>query len=474
MLDAISQFRDAISSAGIEPPEVIEADGTLRRFSSNGKRGDDAGWYVLYSDDISAGTFGDWRTGIAQTWRADIGRTLTPAEESAHKAKVDAMRREREIEETKRRAEAATNAAAIWDAAQPADDDHPYLVRKGIKANGARLHNESLVIPVCKGETIHSLQFISPNGAKLFLTGGRVERCYFLIGSMDGAFALCIAEGFATGATIHETTGHPVAVAFNAGNLHEVAQAMREKFPSTQLIMCADDDVVTTSNPGLTKATEAARAVGGLLAIPEFGDDRPDGVSDFNDLSQHCGIDAVRLAIINAIAPVMGGHQPIEEREPADDSVHHCWPEPKPIQAPLRIVPAFDPEILLPDVLRSWVMDEADRMPCPPDFIAAGALVALGSIIGARCAIKSKSRDSWLIVPNLWGGCVALPSAKKSPAIGAALKPLDRLIAEAIKAHQEDVEVFDADKTVFEAKREAIESRIKAAAKDSKKGNLDS
>ncbi len=150
------------------------------------------------------------------------------------------------------------------------------------------------------------------------------------------------------------------------------------------------------------------------------------------------------------------------------------WPAPKPIQAPLRPVPAFDADTLLPEALRGWVMDEADRMPCPPDFVAAGALVALGAIIGARCAIKPKSRDSWLIVPNLWGGIVGLPSAKKSPAIGAALKPLDRLIARAMEAYQADAEAFEADKTVFEAKRDAIESRIKAAAKDVKKGDLDS
>lgn len=150
------------------------------------------------------------------------------------------------------------------------------------------------------------------------------------------------------------------------------------------------------------------------------------------------------------------------------------WPDPKPIQSPLHPVPAFDAETLLPEALRGWIMDEADRMPCPPDFIAVAVLTALGSIIGARCAIKPKSRDSWLIVPNLWGGIVGLPSAKKSPAIGVALKPLDRLIAQAMEAHQAELEAFDADKTVFEAKKDAIEARIKAAAKDAKKGDLDS
>jgi len=125
----IEQSREAIRCAGLKPPDVIEADGRLRRFSSNGKRGDDAGWYIFHGDDIPAGIFGDWRTGIKQSWRADIGRDLNPAEESAHRAKVDAMRREREAEETRRHTEAANKATALWKTAQPATDDHAYPTR---------------------------------------------------------------------------------------------------------------------------------------------------------------------------------------------------------------------------------------------------------------------------------------------------------------------------------------------------------
>ena len=151
------------------------------------------------------------------------------------------------------------------------------------------------------------------------------------------------------------------------------------------------------------------------------------------------------------------------------------WPDPKPIKAALLSVPAFDADKLLPKVLGDWIMDEADRMPCPPDFIAATVLVALGSVVGARCAIKPKARDSWLIVPNLWGGIVGLPSAKKSPAIGEALKPLDRLIARSIESHQANLEAFETEKTVFEATKDAIESRIKSTArsKDNKLGQLE-
>ncbi len=313
MRDVTEQFRDAIKSAGLIPPDMIESDGRLHRFGSIGKRGDNAGWYALHGDGVPAGSFGDWRTGIHETWRADIGRKLTSAEEAAHRARIETIRQEREAEKARVQAEAANKARAIWDAAKPAPADHPYLVRKGIKPSGARLHNDALVIPMRAGGEIHSLQFIGPDGDKRFLTGGSVAGCYFSIGNPKGAEALCVAEGYATGATVHEATGYPVAVAFNAGNLALVARAMRERFADIPLIICADDDTATEGNPGITKATEAARPVGGALAIPDFGTDRPDGATDFNDMAQQCGAKAVERAILNATAPAKVDHQPDTE-----------------------------------------------------------------------------------------------------------------------------------------------------------------
>jgi len=63
--------------------------------------------------------------------------------------------------------------------------------------------------------------------------------------------------------------------------------------------MCADDDCNSPNNPGLSKAQEAAQAVNGLVAVPDFGVSRPANATDFNDLHQHSGLDAVR-ACINA------------------------------------------------------------------------------------------------------------------------------------------------------------------------------
>lgn len=295
--DALAQFRDAIKNAGLEPPEVIEPDSKLHRFSANGKRGDDAGWYVLHADGIPAGAFGDWRSGLSETWRADIGRKLTPAEEAAHRARLDAIRREREVEDAKRKAEAQAQAAAIWQAARPATE-HPYLIAKGVASYGLRLDVGRLVIPLRDSEgVLHSLQFIAHDGEKRFLPGGHVKGGYFAIGKPNGT--LCIAEGYATAASIHEATRHAVAVAFNAGNLLPVALALRAKYPELRIIVCADNDQWTEGNPGVTKAREAAETVGGLLAMPSFRDiaTKP---TDFNDLAKLEGPEAVRRCIEQA------------------------------------------------------------------------------------------------------------------------------------------------------------------------------
>ena len=313
--DARAQFADAIRAAGLVLPEKIEADGELHRFAANGQRKDKAGWYVFHGDGIPAGMFGDWRTGLRQPWRADAGRTLTPAEEAAHRAKVQAMRRQREAEEKTRHAEAAKKAAAIWQGAKPAPGDHPYSARKGINASGARIHKGALVVPMRSSGKLHSLQFIAPDGSKRFLPGGRVSGCYHAIGKPNGL--LCITEGYATGASVHEATGHAVAVSFNWGNMGPVALALHAKFPDLRLILCADDDVETEGNPGLTAATAAAKAVGGTVAIPDFGTDRPAGVSDFNDMHTLRGAEAVAGAIAGASAPAMPEHQPNAESLPA-------------------------------------------------------------------------------------------------------------------------------------------------------------
>lgn len=377
MNDAISQFRDAMRAAGLEPPDVIEP-GKLHRFPGVGKRnGNTAGWCKLFDDGLG-GCFGDWSSCFSENWQAKRDKPFSPVEREAFKRHVAEAQAQAVAERKARQAEAANKAATIWNAAQPAPGDHPYLARKGIEAHGARLHNGALLIPMREGGELHSLQFIGPDGDKRFLTGGRVAGCYFNIGSTQGASALCIAEGFATGATIHEATGHPVAVAFNAGNLKAVAQAMRERFPALPLIVCADDDASTYGNPGLTKANEATQAFGGLLAVPDFGHERPAGATDFNDMAAARGMEEVRDAIKNAAAPDNSGPGNVPVAEP--------WPEPQPLAA--KVDPEPYPVDALPDAIRTAVEEVQGFTKAPVPLVASSALAALSLAIQAHADAK--------------------------------------------------------------------------------------
>lgn len=302
-------FQDAIRAAGLQPPDVIEP-GRFHKFPGEGKGSrNTAAWCKLFSDGIG-GIYGDYSTGLSADWQAKRETPYTPAEREAFKRHVAEARAQAKAERKAKQTEAREKANLIWAEAVPCAE-HPYLTRKGIKAHGARLYKDALVIPMRDADgVLHSLQFIDADGGKKFLSGGRVAGCYFSIGTTKGAAALCTDEGFATGATINEATGYPVAVAFNAGNLLAVAKSMREKLPDLPLIICADDDSKTEGNPGLTKASEAARSVGGLLAIPDFGANRPDGATDFNDMATHCGMEAVERAIAGVVASVIGEYQP--------------------------------------------------------------------------------------------------------------------------------------------------------------------
>jgi putative DNA primase/helicase len=131
---------------------------------------------------------------------------------------------------------------------------------------------------------------------------------------------LCIAEGYATSATVHEAAGYTVLVAFNAAKLEAVARALWQKFPDLHLIFCTDADVNTKGNPRLTKATAGAKAVGGRIADLEFGDDRSEGASNFHDLGQCQGLDAVQSCIANAtvLPPAEHGAQSDQVIKTAD------------------------------------------------------------------------------------------------------------------------------------------------------------
>lgn len=268
-----STMLEAMHSCGLSPsrPLDLKADGAIHRYRVDGdKSGSVNGWYVLHDGAAAFGVFGSWKTGAQHQWRGSDLRSMSSAELAAMHQQMQAMQRAREAEALKVRAAAREKAQRLWARARPATNSHPYLQRKRVQAIGIRCLRDMLLIPLRDTEgTLHSLQFIGPDGGKRFLTGGLTAGCYCSLGNVQSRLLIC--EGYATGATLWQATGDAVAVAFNAGNLKAVAVALRRKFPSLNIVVCGDNDAQTEGNPGLRKATEAAMAVGGSWVVPSFG-----------------------------------------------------------------------------------------------------------------------------------------------------------------------------------------------------------
>lgn len=230
--------------------------------------------------------------------------TLTLEDQEGRRKRSEVLRNQYAKERQQEASIAKDKANVLWQEASPAPSDHPYLKRKQIKAHSVRSSMGRLVIPVRGVDgALHGLQFIGPDSDKKFLSGTAKAGHYYSIGGKP-TDSLYLVEGFATAATIYEATGEPTAVCFDAGNMKPVAEVLRAKFPQIKLIICSDDDHMTEVNYGLTKATEAAKAVGGLLAVPDFtGVERGKGDSDFNDLARLAGHDAVLLCLGRAVKP---------------------------------------------------------------------------------------------------------------------------------------------------------------------------
>jgi putative DNA primase/helicase len=308
--DPTQEFIAAMIGAGLTSPDHIVADGGLHRFDSDGRRGKKTGWYVFHTDTPAAGVFGCWRQGFSQTWCSKSRDAMTETERQAHRRRMADMHRQREQETKDRQDEAKAECAELWAAAKPCPDGgHPYLTRKGIRSHNLRIAGVGdaarLLVPMRVNGELVSLQFIGVDGFKRFKTGGQVQGAYCMLGEVPGTSpVVVVCEGFATGASIHEATGLPVAVAFNAGNLKAAAQALRQRLPEAKIILAADDDHLTNGNPGLTKAREAALAVGGFDVRPQFPPGRPDKATDFNDLQRLAGPDSVRACFTEILEVV--------------------------------------------------------------------------------------------------------------------------------------------------------------------------
>ena len=279
------QLQDAMRGSGLEPPDTVYLDGKIHRFKSGTKgtpgAGDKSGWYIAFSDGIPAGRFGCWRAGLESTWRAEVGRQLSPADEMAFARRMAEAKAARDLEQARKHEVAADVVDTIWSECIGASPDHPYLRRKGITQHGARVTGDGrLVVPLYDQDgTLSSLQYIDAEGGKLYHPGGSTGGKFWWLGSMDDAGTIYVAEGFATAATIRQATDRPVVVAYSASNLVPVTESMRALHQTSDIVIVADND---KSGVGQRYAEQACAKHGARMVMP------PD-TGDANDYAQAGG-----------------------------------------------------------------------------------------------------------------------------------------------------------------------------------------
>ncbi|WP_052215198.1 toprim domain-containing protein [Belnapia sp. F-4-1] len=305
----VAEFGDALRAAGFRLKASPVMDGAWHRAPVEGDRGaKKSGRYRGYlTGHRPAGFIENFKNPSASgPWKAGVE---TPRMSRTDRDAADALRIARDRAAEARLETIAQESTATWDCAPAAPADHPYLVAKRIPANGLRVDGRGrLLVPMLDFTgRLRALQTIAPSGRKLFPKGGKVHGLHMLLGEVEPGGVLLVAEGFATGATLHQATGHAVAVAFTKSNFVAVARAYGERLQGLRIAFGGDNDHhhprrdPPLPNVGRDAAETAARDVGGVAILPHF--EPHETGTDWNDYAAAHGLDAVRAAIEAALPP---------------------------------------------------------------------------------------------------------------------------------------------------------------------------
>ena len=282
--DPRSALLSVLQAAGLKPKTLL-IDRIDRIDGPEDKAGRKSGWYIYREFPAGEGVigvadYGCWKTGLKAHWVSRADHTMSMAERLAYHAAREAMKLAQEAETLARHNETAVKAAEIYAQAGPCAA-HGYLTRKQIKPiHGLKIGQDGrLIVPLFIDGHIASLQMISDDGQKRFLTGGRTKGAWFKI-EVDNQ-TIYVAEGLATAASIYEATGNTIFVAFSSHNLYETATYARKAHPDAQIIVAGDN------GNGSAQAEQAAEAVNGAAVFPPVH-------KDFNDFHCAAGIEAVK------------------------------------------------------------------------------------------------------------------------------------------------------------------------------------
>lgn len=313
MLQAVEQ---QLKQAGLLLDKKL-VFGSLQRIAATnhaGKRKAKSGWYSLFEytrrngEVLISGAYGNHSLGISEKIEQEI-KEWSKEERDEYRQKM--LDQQQAAEKAKQEATdiCIDKAQKIWPTLQDSGVNE-YLNRKQVKGFGVRFCAGKLVVPVYNNGQLVSLQWIQPDGEKMFMTGTPKKGAYFYIGKRrDKTDVIAIVEGYATGASVYMATGWPVFVAFDAGNLEAVALQVRQKYETARIVICADKD---SSGVGQAKANQAAKAVDAEVALPKFASSDTES-TDFNDVHVKLGIDALTSQLFKAPVTVINLPAPLSK-----------------------------------------------------------------------------------------------------------------------------------------------------------------
>ncbi|ELA09265.1 TraC protein [Moraxella macacae 0408225] len=347
------EFGEFLSSMGADVQGMPIMDGRWHRVHIDGDKGKtkNANYVGWLDGGKPRGYFKNFKTGETATWVTQQKNIQVKSLAEIEKIRAKADEQQQAIYD-----KTAYFAKQVFDVA-PIANNHPYLTKKGVQAHNLRLVPDPSQIPtdsnikiahdgrqakamrenfkesgqnftvLTKGDLLipafdkdgklTTFQTISSNtnNFKSYLKDGQKSGSYLILGEIKDGEPVLIAEGYATGATLHEQLNRPVIVAFDSGNLMNTALAVREKLPNSNIYLMADNDHQTEKqrmakgytsnlNSGIEKATEASRAIGGYVIAPTFSPN--DEGSDFNDLYKTYGFHVFKEQIKKRVYEIKG------------------------------------------------------------------------------------------------------------------------------------------------------------------------
>ncbi|MBT5540697.1 MAG: hypothetical protein HOK20_03800 [Alphaproteobacteria bacterium] len=247
--DYKQEFIGAMHREGIAFRDELIPSGTIQRFST-GKKNQKDGWYVFYG---MAGAFGDWSKDLHRKWSVkDESLSFTTTENL--RLQIEQAKRISDEEKGRKHQERSAFALSQWNTYSETGTSS-YLLKKKVEAFGVRFHKSAMVLPFKDtAGKLWSLQFINSDGKKRFLSGGRKKGCFHQIGTLVNGKPIIITEGYATGASVYMATYQTTVIAFDAGNLEPVIEALRKNYPASPFIIAGDDDCCKEHNIGRQKA----------------------------------------------------------------------------------------------------------------------------------------------------------------------------------------------------------------------------